>query len=337
MSDGKNGEIAIVDLKAGRVRRRLAVGDGARHITIDPAGRTLWVALGSSAQRIAVVQIDGWEISEIRPPFLAHDVAFSPSGNHVWVTAGREPRVAVYSAAGVLRRTLGADRAPQHVSFGPTRAYVASGEEPSVRVHALSDQRLLQTTKVPYGSYNVQRSAGRVLTPSLGTGALTILDPRGRISAQIDVARNAHDVAVALPPRSSTSSAPGGSLQPMNLKLALKLDAVITGANGIAYLALANPLHDVLGTEAGTLRLLGAFLVLFAVGVAAVARAAAPNRTAVTVVIAANVLWVLDSLVVVAAGWLDLETAGAIWAVMQAGTVALFAALQTSGLRALAR
>jgi hypothetical protein len=338
VSDGGSGEIAVVDLARARVIRRVAVGDGARHITIDPAGRMLWVALGSSAARIVVVDLDGWRTRQIRPPFLAHDVAFTPSGRYVWVTAGREPRTAVYARDGHQPvRLFDGDKAPQHVSFGPTNAYLASGEGAVVTVRALRDQRILRRTRVPFGSYNVQRGAGRVLTPSLGTGALTILDPKGRVSAQIHVARNAHDVCVALPRRSSTGRAGAGSLPGMNIKLALKLDAVVTGANGIAYLALAGPLHDLLGTQASTLRLLGAFLALFAVAVAAVARAAEPERAAVTAVVAANVIWVIDSLVVVAAGWLDLETAGAVWAVMQAATVGGFAALQATGLRALAR
>ncbi|HEX6391296.1 MAG TPA: hypothetical protein VFZ89_17670 [Solirubrobacteraceae bacterium] len=332
VSDGGTGEIAVIDLARARVIRRVAVGDGARHITIDPRGETLWCALGSSAARIALIDLDGWTTRYVTPPFLAHDVGFSPSGRRVWVTAGREPRIAIYGRGGALRRVLGADRAPQHVSFGSARAYVASGEGPSLRVHALDDARVLRSTRVPYGSYNVQRAGGRVLTPSLGTGALTILDARGRITAQIRVARNAHDACIALPVRSSTGGGGGASLPAMNLKLALTLDAVITGVSGIAYLALAEPLHDLLGTQASTLRLLGAFLVVFAVGVAVVSRSL--QRPAVVAVIAANVLWVVDSLLVVAAGWLDLETAGAVWAVMQAATVAGFAALQWSGLRA---
>jgi hypothetical protein len=52
VSDGGHGELAVIDLRAGRVRRRVPVGDGARHVTLDPAGTTLWVALGSSAAQI---------------------------------------------------------------------------------------------------------------------------------------------------------------------------------------------------------------------------------------------------------------------------------------------
>jgi len=201
VSDGGSGEVVVVDLTRARVVRRVGVGDGARHITIDPQGRRLWVALGSSAAQIAVVGLDDPRhprpIRRIAPPFLVHDVAFTPSGRYVWVTAGREPRTAIYARGGDQPvRLFDGDRAPQHVSFGPTNAYLASGEGAVVTVRALRDQRVLRRTKVPYGSYNVQRGAGSVLTPSLNSGALTVLDARGRTSAEIDVARNAHDVCV---------------------------------------------------------------------------------------------------------------------------------------------
>jgi DNA-binding beta-propeller fold protein YncE len=203
VTDSGTGELAVLDLERGRVIHRAAIGDGARHLTLDRAGRTVWAALGSSAAQIAVVDVRDPARPRvrrrIRPPFLAHDVAFSPSGARVWVTAGREQRIAVYGAGatrpGVL---LGADTAPQHVAFGPTAAYVASGEGPSVRVHALDDGRLLRSTRVPYGSYNVTRRAGRVLTPSLGTGTLSVLDARGRERWAVRVAPAAHDACVLL-------------------------------------------------------------------------------------------------------------------------------------------
>ena len=201
VSDGANGELAVIDLRAGRVLRRVPVGDGARHVTLDPAGRTLWVALGSSAAQIAVVNVreplHPRLARRIQPPFLAHDVGFSPSGRRVWVTAGRERRVAIYAARGSRPLSeLTADQAPQHVSFGAAVAYVASGESGTVRVHRLSDGATRRRTRVPVGSYNVQRDGRRVLTPSLGTGALTVLDLTGRVVAQIRAARAAHDACV---------------------------------------------------------------------------------------------------------------------------------------------
>jgi DNA-binding beta-propeller fold protein YncE len=193
--------VVVIDLRRGRIVGGVEVGAGARHVTLDPAGRTLWAALGSSAAAIAVV-----DVSEparprlrrrVRPPFLAHDVAFSPTGRRVWVTAGRERRLAVLSAGGAGRTLLlGADAAPQHVSFGHGVAFVASGDGASVRTHDLADGRVRNVARVPYGSYNVQTGAGAVVTPSLSRGTLTVLDRAGRVRREVEVARAAHDACI---------------------------------------------------------------------------------------------------------------------------------------------
>ena len=112
------------------------------------------------------------------------------------------------------------------------------------------------------------------------------------------------------------------------LRLALKLDAVVTGANGAAYLALAGPLEDLLGVEASLLRPVGAFLLAFAVFVAFVATRPEVPRTGVTAVIEANVLWVIGSLAFVVIGVSSPDTAGSVWTVMQGAVVAGFAGLQ---------
>jgi hypothetical protein len=133
VTDSGTGEVATLELRAGRVVHRAAVGDLARHVTLR--GHTLWIALGSSADAIVGVDVSDplrpRVIRRLAPRFLAHDVAVAPDGR-LWITAGREPRIALHGGA-----ELTADAAPQHVSFGPGRAYVASGDGGSVRVHAL--------------------------------------------------------------------------------------------------------------------------------------------------------------------------------------------------------
>ncbi|MEU6040015.1 hypothetical protein ABZ801_31890 [Actinomadura sp. NPDC047616] len=120
---------------------------------------------------------------------------------------------------------------------------------------------------------------------------------------------------------------------PRLLKAALRLDSVITGVNGLAYLALAGPLEDLLGLHAGPARAIGAFLVAYALAVWAVSMPARVRRLAATAVIEMNVLWAVLSVLAVITGWLDLNAAGAVWAVLQAAVVAGFAALQYTGLR----
>ncbi len=117
------------------------------------------------------------------------------------------------------------------------------------------------------------------------------------------------------------------------LRTALKLDAVVTGANGAAYVAAAGPLSDVLGIPGTPLRLVGVFLLAFSAAVALTARPARLHDGAVVAVIAANVLWVVDSLAVLAAGAWEPTAAGSAWIGLQAMTVAAFAALQIAGRR----
>jgi len=200
-SDGGAGEIAVIDVERARVLRRVEVGAGARHLGLSPDGRRLWVALGTAATTIVVLDVGDPRaprvLRRVRAPFLAHDVAVTPDGKHVWVTAARERRLVVVRAAtGAVVRRLDADEAPQHVSFGAGRAYVASGEGRSLRVHALGDGRVPRSTRVPFGSYNVQRQFGHVLSPSLATGELTVLDARGRLERRVRVAPVAHDACV---------------------------------------------------------------------------------------------------------------------------------------------
>lgn len=117
------------------------------------------------------------------------------------------------------------------------------------------------------------------------------------------------------------------------LRLALRLDAVVTGVNGLAYLALAGPLDDLLGLSAGPGRAIGAFLLVYAAAVWAVSMPARPHRHAVSAVVEANLLWTILSVATVALGWFSLTTVGGVWAVLQAIAVAGFAAVQYAALR----
>ena len=125
----------------------------------------------------------------------------------------------------------------------------------------------------------------------------------------------------------------GGETDAGLLRVALKLDALVTGANGLAYLAAAGALDGLLGVQAGTLRGLGGFLVTFAALVWLAGTRAPIRPAAAEAVIAANAAWVVASLALVAFDWLTPSTPGIVWALMQAATVAGFAALQYAGLR----
>lgn len=117
------------------------------------------------------------------------------------------------------------------------------------------------------------------------------------------------------------------------LRLALKLDAVVTGANGVAYLALAGPLSDLLGPSAGLLRGIGAFLLAFAAVVWITGTRREIPRGPVAAIVAANGAWAAGSIVAAIAGWADPTTTGTVWIVLQAIVVGAFAELQLTGLK----
>ena len=204
VTDADRGEVIVLDVLRGRVLGRERVGLLARHISIDPSGQRLWIALGKTAKEIAIVGIARPArprlLGLIRPPFLAHDVGWAPDGARVWVSSGDREELLVYNPrTGKPLRRLAGDAPPQHVSFRGGRAYVTSGDSGTLRVHRLNGQAL-KTTAVPEGSYNVQQAHGWVVTPGLGRGSLCILDARGRLLRREQVARSSHDACIITTP-----------------------------------------------------------------------------------------------------------------------------------------
>jgi DNA-binding beta-propeller fold protein YncE len=203
VTDSSHGDVVSVDVIRGRVVGRVTVGGPARHLSIDPRGRMLWVALGTKAEQVAVVDVSRAArprlLARFVPPFLAHDVGFTPGGGLVWVTSGDRGAIAIYHARRRrLVRRLAADAPPQHVTFHGGRAYVTSGGDGLLRVHDADDGRLLRTTRVPLGSYNVQNGWGRILTPSLAQGTLCVLDARGNVRERVQVAPSSHDACFVM-------------------------------------------------------------------------------------------------------------------------------------------
>lgn len=199
VTDAKRGELVTIDVAAGQVRAREPVGLLARHLSIDPAGSRIWTALGSKAETITTLDVSEPSrprlSGHIHPPFLAHDIAWTPDGRHVWVSSGDSRGLLIYTIDGQIVARLPADAPPQHITFDRTTAYVTSGLSGTLRRYSLSG-RELSVTHVPQGSYNVQYAQGRVVTPALGYGYLCILNRRGRLLHRDRIATSSHDACV---------------------------------------------------------------------------------------------------------------------------------------------
>jgi hypothetical protein len=203
VTDSAAEEVVTLDALRGRILARTRVPGPARHLGISLDGRTLWTSLGTAAARIAVLDAGNPKRPRLErtleAPFLAHDVVFAPDGRTVWVTSGSERRIALFRRGRRPERILGSGTPPQHVTFARDKAFVACGDDGAVYRHRLDGDRLRHTS-VSLGSYNITFGWGRVVTPSLGNGIVTVLDRNGRLRARRRVARAAHDACIAFGP-----------------------------------------------------------------------------------------------------------------------------------------
>jgi len=202
VTDSEREEVVVLDADEARIVARARVPGPARHISLSPDGRKLWTALGTDATRVAVLDTSNARrprlVRTFSPPFPAHDVVFAPDGRAVWVTSGSERRIAIYRRGRPVR-VLDAGAAPQHVAFGREKAFVASGDDGTVRRHRL-DGTLVREARVPVGSYNVTFDWSGLVSPSLSEGTVSVLDRNGRVRVVERIARAAHDACIVSGP-----------------------------------------------------------------------------------------------------------------------------------------
>lgn len=129
----------------------------------------------------------------------------------------------------------------------------------------------------------------------------------------------------------SATTAPATTI--LTLRNVLLFDAVLTGANGLAYVAGATVLDSLLGPSPAVLVGLGVFMLAYAASAAALGTRRPVSRLGVGVIADGNILWAIASLAVVGFGWLGLTTAGTGWTLIQAALVVGFAGLQLTALR----
>ncbi|MER7985131.1 hypothetical protein ABTY53_05940 [Streptomyces noursei] len=130
----------------------------------------------------------------------------------------------------------------------------------------------------------------------------------------------------------ATQGAPTAVGPAIWLRRFLALDAVVTGANGLAYLFAPGPVGRLIGVDPGLLVGLGAFLTAYGVAVGVLAVRAQQPALAVRLLVLANLGWGVASLAAPAL-WFDASTVGTVWIPLQGVVVGGFAALQYGALR----
>jgi hypothetical protein len=115
----------------------------------------------------------------------------------------------------------------------------------------------------------------------------------------------------------------GSNVRPNLLRIALRADAIFCIAAGAIGLAAAQPLSALLGIQPPlALSILGAIVALYGVFLLYTAAQAQVSRRIVVTALVLDIVWVIDSAVLLYTGWLPLTSAG-MWTI---GLVALAAA-----------
>ncbi|MGL4260399.1 MAG: hypothetical protein ACRCTX_02180 [Afipia sp.] len=117
------------------------------------------------------------------------------------------------------------------------------------------------------------------------------------------------------------------------LRRALQIDAVFSGAAALMLVFGAGFFASLLNLPEAFLRNTGLVLVVFTLGVGYLASREMMSKTAVWAVIVINAIWTIDSIVLLASGWLSPNLLGQAFIVMQAIAVGVFAELEFIGLR----
>lgn len=117
------------------------------------------------------------------------------------------------------------------------------------------------------------------------------------------------------------------------LRRALLADGLVSGATGALMLVAAAPLGGLLGLNETLLRTAGLSLLPFAALLVFLASRASVSHRLVWAIVGYNLLWALDSVLLLVTGWADPTALGYLFTLGQALAVAAFAGLQYAGLR----
>jgi len=131
----------------------------------------------------------------------------------------------------------------------------------------------------------------------------------------------------------STMTMNTSTTEPSLLRRALLADSVVTGASGLLLTLAASPLGNLFDVPTLLLRLTGVSLLPYTALVLYIATRGTIPRRGAWAIVGLNLLWAVDSLLLLVTGWVEPSTLGITFIIIQALIVAAFADVQYLGLR----
>lgn len=216
ITDDARGTLTVIRLSDMKITETVAVGAGAHHLAFSPTERTVWIALGESAQQLTTLSTvmrrppaparpvvnpgHPRVIGHFQPGFPVHDLAFSPNGRTIWITSAAGPDVTVLDARthrALFRVPVGAP--PQHLVFEGKYAYLTSGYGSAIEKVSASTGKVLRRVSAPYGSFELAAGDGYVASSSLLRGTLAIYTPNLKLMRVMKLAPASREVAISRP------------------------------------------------------------------------------------------------------------------------------------------
>lgn len=117
------------------------------------------------------------------------------------------------------------------------------------------------------------------------------------------------------------------------LRAVLVADAAVCAVAGTAFLVATGPAADLFGAPDAAVGAVGVLLLLFAVAALWLARRPRVPDGLVKALVAADVVWAVDTVGLVALGWIAPTTTGLALVLLQAVGVLAFAGLKLVALR----
>jgi YVTN family beta-propeller protein len=175
--------IAVIDLPARKLVRKINAGPDPEQFAVNPDGRKLYVA-NEDAGSVSVVKTDGALEATIPVPEEPKGVALSPDGNVVYVTC--ETRGTVVMIDTKTNKAVGqfiVGGRPRNVTFCPdgSKAFISSESSGTVHVYDCSERKLVEQVFLPENSrpmgLAMTRDGTRLYVTTGLAGTICVVDP----------------------------------------------------------------------------------------------------------------------------------------------------------------
>jgi YVTN family beta-propeller protein len=180
VSNEETAEMSVLDLEAGKILRRVKVGNEPEGVTVRPDGKVVYVTCEEDNQVVAVDTSSFEVVARIETGARPRAIAFTADGATAFVTAELQSLVNVLDArankpAGVIALPPGSNPLPPRpmgviLSADGKRAFVSNGRGQSVAVIDVANRRLVRMIEGvgtrPWASASTRTESGS--TPPMG-------------------------------------------------------------------------------------------------------------------------------------------------------------------------